>query len=381
MSFSSFGLSENIIHGIYGSGFCTPTEIQSKAIPLALNGKDIIGFAPTGTGKTAAFVIPILQRFLKVPRSSRNIRFPRALILTPTRELALQITESIRNIGMYSDISSFTIYGGVGIGKQLKELQQGIDIVVATPGRLLDHIDRQSIILSCIEILVLDEADRMYDMGFIKDVRKIITKIPRKRQTLLFSATMSNHIRDLITVIQNNPESIEIGDTCKPVETVSQYFFSVPQSCKFELLTYILRNEKIEAMLVFSKTKYGADRISKNLVRHGFSASVIHADRSQAQRNSALEAFKRKKIKVLVATDLASRGIDIEQISHVLNFDTPAFAEDYIHRIGRTGRAQFKGTAFTFVSEEEEQYFKKIEMHIGKQLQLKPCPNFKTQKK
>jgi ATP-dependent RNA helicase RhlE len=379
MSFSSLGLSEVIIQGVYGSGYCTPTEIQEKAIPLVLNGKDIIGCAPTGTGKTVAFVLPVLNS-LVVARLKQFNKFPRVLILVPTRELVLQIEESIKTCGMYTETRTASIYGGVGIGKQLQALENGTDIVVATPGRLLDHLDRRSVNLSCIEILILDEADKMYEMGFVKDVRTIINSTPKTRQTLLFSATMSTEIRALTSAIQKNPHTIEIGTQSAPVETVSQEFYSITESNKLDLLTFIIRNETIESILVFCRTKYGADRIAKALARRGITVAAIHADRSQAHRKAALDGFKSRKFKVLVATDLASRGIDVERISHVLNYDTPLSADDYIHRIGRTGRAETIGNAITFVSPNEEKFFTKIESHTGKQYGLKQYPGFKYYK-
>lgn len=373
MSFASYGLSETVIQGIYGSGFCEPTEIQAKAIPLVLRGADIIGLAPTGTGKTAAFVIPILDRFVKTGGLKKNRRKPEALVLVPTRELALQLIESINLYGMYTGIRASAIYGGVGIGKQLKGLDEGTDIVVATPGRLIEHIERRSVSLSNISILVLDEADRMYDYGFVNEVRKIIACIPKSRQTLLFSATMSSEIKELTTSIQHKPQLVKIGNISEPVKTVEQHFLAVSEDEKFKLLIRILRNEKVESALVFCRTKYGADRITANLVKRGFSAVAIHADRTQAQRNVALEGFKKRKSKVLVATNLASRGLDIDRISHVINYDTPPQGEDYIHRIGRTGRADCAGTAYTFVSEEEEKFFRKIEQDTGNKFELEPC--------
>ncbi len=376
MSFSAIGLSAAVMQGVAKSGYSSPTEIQRKAIPLAIAGKDIIGCAPTGTGKTAAFVLPILDRLQQKSAIDQRHRFPRALILTPTRELAQQIDDSIRIYGKFTGFRSLSVYGGVGIGGQLSCLRQGIDIVVATPGRLLDHLERNSIDLSHIEFLVLDEADRMFDMGFINAVRAIIAKVPKERQTMLFSATMSREVRDLVAGIQKNPQFIEIGEPFTPVTTVEQHFYCVSQHTKTDLLVHILDKEKIETMLVFSRTKHGADKIAKRLAQCGIRSAAIHSNRSQSQRRQALEGFKRREYRVLVATDLAARGIDVEGISHVVNYDTPVFSEDYIHRIGRTGRAEATGTAFTFVSNDEEKYFKRIEYLTNKRFELKEYPGF-----
>jgi ATP-dependent RNA helicase RhlE len=376
MSFSTFGLSPAAMQGVSSSGYNIPTEIQRKAIPLALEGKDIIGCAPTGTGKTAAFVLPMLTRLEQSPMCGQSGRFPRALILTPTRELAQQIEDAIRTYGKYTGIRPVSIYGGSGMGGQLSQLRQGVDIVVATPGRLLDHMQRGSIVLSRIEILVLDEADRMYDMGFIDAVRSIIAKVPARRQTLLFSATISQEVRSLVAGIQKNPHLIEIGEPFTPVKTVEQHFYYIPQQSKMDLLLHVLGRGAIETMLVFSRTKRGADKIARRLSQKGISSAAIHSNRSQSQRREALEGFKQRRHKVLVATDLAARGIDVSGISHVVNYDTPVFAEDYIHRIGRTGRAEAKGAALTFVSSDEEKYVKRIEYLIGKRFEMKEYPGF-----
>ena len=376
MSFSTIGLSDAMQRSVSNSGYATPTEIQRKAIPHAIAGRDIIGCAPTGTGKTAAFVLPILQRLEQPARAGNNGRFPRALILTPTRELCQQIEDAIRTYGHNTRFRAVSIYGGVDIERQFRGLRQGADIAVATPGRLLDHCERRSIDLTHVEILVLDEADRMYDMGFIHDVRTIIAKVPRQRQTMLFSATMSREIRRLVAEILVDPLYIEVGSPGAPVETVVQHFYSVPQPTKIDLLMHILANEPTGPMLVFSRTKHGADRISRRLERGGVSCAAIHSNRSQSQRKRALDGFKRREFKVLVATDLAARGIDVDGISHVVNYDTPAFAEDYVHRIGRTGRAEASGIALTFVSNEEQSYLKKIEHFTGKRCDLKRYPGF-----
>jgi len=376
MSFSNVGLSDAVLQGLSASGYSRPTEIQRKAIPLVLAGKDLIGCAPTGTGKTAAFVLPILHRLGKPNGHALHGHFPRALILTPTRELAAQIEEAILSYGTHCDLKPISIYGGVDINRQIRSLRNGVDIVVATPGRLIDHLERRSIDLSRIEILVLDEADRMFDMGFINAVRKIIARVPRERQTLLFSATMSPEVRSLVANIQRTPFYIEIGEPFSPVTTVSQKIYRISQFTKTNFLVHILKNEAIETMLVFSRTKHGADKIARQLERSGIKTAAIHSNRSQSQRQKTLEGFKRHSFKVLVATDVAARGIDVKDISHVVNYDTPRFPEDYIHRIGRTGRAEKKGIALTFVARDEEKYLRRIELMIGKRFEISGYPGF-----
>jgi ATP-dependent RNA helicase RhlE len=375
MSFTHFGLSEPVMRGVEDSGYQVPTEIQQKAIPLVLQGRDIIGCAPTGTGKTAAFVLPMLDRLQHQP-DAKVRRFPRALILTPTRELCLQIEEAIFTYGKYVNFRPLALFGGVKISNQLNGLRQGVDAVVATPGRLQDHMDRRTVDLSRVEILVLDEADRMFDMGFIRDVRRIIAQVPRQRQTLLFSATISREVRSLVADIQHDPQLIEIGRPFTPVETVTQHFYSVLPHSKLELLVHILDQENIGSMLVFSRTKHGADRIHTKLLSHGIRTAAIHSNRSQSQRQRALDGFKKGEYQVLVATDLASRGIDVDGISHVVNYDTPVFPEDYIHRIGRTGRAEATGIALTFVTAEEQMNLRKIESATGRRFELQGYPGF-----
>jgi ATP-dependent RNA helicase RhlE len=379
MSFSSFGLPEKLLEGIYSAGYSTPTEIQQKAIPAALEGRDILGCAPTGTGKTAAFMLPILTHLMNNPEKARA-GYPRVLVLTPTRELAQQVADSVRMYAWSTGITSTAIYGGVSYNNQIRDLKNGVDIVVATPGRLLDHMEQHAVNLSKVEVLVLDEADRMYDMGFVKDVRAIASRVSHNRQTLLFSATMPNEIRKLISELLRSPVYVEVGSTTKPVDLVSQHFFSVSPTSKMDLLVAMIRNEEIDSTLVFSRTKHGADRICKRLQREGISSSAIHSDRSQAQRQRTLDGFKRRAFQVLVATDLAARGIDVEKISCVINYDTPACAEDYIHRIGRTGRAEQKGIAVTFVAGDEVNNVKKIEVVTGKKFRLKEYPGFEVPK-
>ena len=379
MPFTNLGLNDQLVQGILATGYTAPTEIQSRAIPLALQGKDLIGCAQTGTGKTAAFVLPLLNRLSTPHHSSR--RHVRALILTPTRELAQQVEDFITSYGKFMSLQSLSVYGGVNMSNQLKRLAHGVDIVIATPGRLLDHLNRRSIDLSKVEVLVLDEADRMFDMGFINDVRKIVAKVPTQRQTLLFSATMSKEVRALTASIQKHPELIEIGERTKPVDSVTQHFYSVPKDQKMDLLLHILGSSQMDSLLVFSRTKHGADKIARRLERTGVKSAAIHSNRTQAQRDRALAGFKQGQYKVLVATDIAARGIDVEGISHVINYDTPTFAEDYIHRIGRTGRASLKGDALTFVSREEMEHLKKIERFVEKRFELKRYPTFDYTKK
>jgi ATP-dependent RNA helicase RhlE len=380
MPFSKLGLPDQLVQGILATGYTAPTEIQERAIPHAVAGRDILGCAQTGTGKTAAFVLPMLHHLIKAGGHPGH-RFPRALVLTPTRELAQQVDEFVTNYGRFTTLQSLPVFGGVSMENQIKRLHRGVDIVVATPGRLLDHINRRTVDLSRVEVFVLDEADRMFDMGFINDVRTIISRIPAKRQTLLFSATMSKEIRALVASIQHHPEYIEVGEQQKPVDTIRQHFYTVEQDMKLTLLLHILKSEKMDSVLVFSRTKHGADKISRRLEKNGLKSVAIHANRTQAQRQRALAGFKQGHYNVMVATDIAARGIDVEGISHVINFDTPAFAEDYIHRIGRTGRATLSGDALTFVSNMERKHLKSIEFFVGKKYELKRYPGFDYTKK
>ncbi len=373
MAFKALGLNDRLVQGILATGYTAPTEIQARAIPFAVAGKDIIGCAQTGTGKTAAFTLPILNRLAEKTEKTHHIK---ALVLTPTRELAQQIEDSVKQYGRFLSLRSLTVVGGMNIQNQLKHLQRGVDILIATPGRLIDHLDRRSVNLSHVEVLVLDEADRMFDMGFIDDVRLIIKQIPHERQTLLFSATMSKQVRHLIKDIQKNPELVEVGERRSPATTVTQHFYSVNDDKKLSLLLHILKEKELDSVLVFSKTKVGAERISNNLHKNGIKSVSIHSDRTQAQRQRALAGFKQGQFKVMVATDVAARGIDVTGISHVINYDIPTYAEDYIHRIGRTGRAESKGDALTFVTRSEARHVKKIEQFIGKRLEIQKYPGF-----
>ncbi|MFA5833765.1 MAG: DEAD/DEAH box helicase [Bacteroidota bacterium] len=373
MAFKALGLNDRLVQGILATGYSTPTEIQARAIPLAVAGKDIIGSAQTGTGKTAAFTLPILNRLAEQTEKNHHIK---ALILTPTRELAQQIEDAVKQYGRFLSLRALSVYGGTNMYNQLKQLSRGVDILIATPGRLIDHLERRSVNLSNVEVLVLDEADRMFDMGFIDDMRLIIKQTPDTRQTLLFSATMSKEVKSLVRNIQKSPELIEVGHQRSPATTVTQHFYTVNEDKKLSLLLHILQSKELDSVLVFSKTKIGAEKVSNNLHRNGIKAISIHSDRTQAQRQRALAGFKQGQYKVMVATDVAARGIDVEGISHVINYDIPTFAEDYIHRIGRTGRALSTGDALTFVTRSEARHVKKIEQFIGKRFEIKKYPDF-----
>lgn len=381
-TFSSLGLSEQLLRGLEKAGYENPTPIQASAIPIALEGKDLTGCAQTGTGKTAAFVLPTLHKLLTTTATANknggngrhHTRPVRALVITPTRELALQVEASVRTYGKFTRLRSITVYGGVSMEPQYRAFRQGVDVVIATPGRLLDHINRGSIDLSGVETLVVDEADRMFDMGFINDLRKIVAKTPAERQTLLFSATMPKDVQDLAASIQRTPEFIQVGERRNPADSVTQHFYRIAQDRKMDLLLHILRTEPVKSVLVFSKTKHRADRIAERLEKNRISAQAIHSNRTQNQRQRTLAGFKRGDFQVLVATDVAARGIDVDGISHVINFDTPNQAEDYIHRIGRTGRAQTTGDAMTFVSHEEERHVKAIERFTGKRFERRKPP-------
>jgi len=374
MPFKNFGLSDPLVQGILATGYTAPTEIQSQAIPAAIRGQDIIGCAQTGTGKTAAFVLPILDRLIHAKTAKKRVA--RALILTPTRELALQIEKAIQGYGRFVDLRTLAVYGGVNIKGQLNTLKCGVDIVVATPGRLMDHMGRGTIDLKYIEVLVLDEADRMLDMGFINDVQRIVSVLPRKRQTMLFSATISQEVKLLATEMQKSPKMIQIGRPRNPIETITQSIYPVRKEQKMDLLVHMLGDSQMYSVLVFSRTKRGADKINRRLKRAGVVSVAIHSGRTQGQRLLAMDGFKRGTYQVMVATDIAARGINIEGISHVINYDVPAFAEDYVHRIGRTGRATALGDAITFVSYDEQKYLRKIENFIGRELKSELCEGF-----
>ena len=374
MPFKTFGLSDPLVQGILAAGYTAPTEVQSQAIPAAIAGKDIIGCAQTGTGKTAVFVLPILNRLSHEHPSKRRVI--RSLILTPTRELALQIEKFILRYGRFLHLRTLTVYGGVNIKGQLTALRNGVDIVVATPGRLLDHMQRRSINLRHVEVLVLDEADRMFDMGFIRDVQKIIAAVPTNRQTMLFSATVTPEISTLAAGVQKSPIMIQIGRPRNPIETITQYIYLVEREQKISLLLHLLRGTHLSSVLLFSRTKHGADKINRHLEQAGIVSVAIHSGRNQSQRERAMDGFKGGKYRVMVATDIAARGIDVTGISHVINFDVPVNPEDYIHRIGRTGRAEATGDAFTFVSRDEQKYLRQIERFIGREFTPVECPGY-----
>ncbi len=362
MSFTSLGLAEPLVRAINELGYTSPTPIQKQAIPAVLSGGDLLAGAQTGTGKTAGFTLPILHRLHMTHNS--HPRAVRALILAPTRELAAQVEESVRTYGKYLKLRSLVMFGGVGIHPQIDALKRGVDIVVATPGRLLDHIQQKTIDLSHLDILVLDEADRMLDMGFIHDIKRILAKLPPKRQNLLFSATFSDEIKTLAATLLDKPALIEITRRNSAVEAIVQKMHPVDRDRKRELLTHLIRQHGWFQVLVFTRTKHGANRLAEQLVKDGISALAIHGNKSQSARTRALSTFKDGTLQALVATDIAARGIDIDQLPHVVNFDLPNVPEDYVHRIGRTGRAGATGEAVSLVCIDEKQLLKDIEKLI-----------------
>jgi len=361
MSFWELGLSEDVIHGVQSMGYVDPTPIQLRAAPIVLAGRDIIGSAQTGTGKTAAFALPILTRLQKHGGL-------RCLVLEPTRELAAQVETAFRDYARFSDLEIGVVYGGVGFGKQRESIKSGIDVLVATPGRLLDLMEQRVVSLNTLTILVLDEVDRMLDMGFMPQVRRIVEKCPKERQTLFFSATLPPEIESLTKWVLRDPEVIEIGARRSPAETVNHALYPVARDQKFDLLLALLEKTNFDSVLVFSRTKDGADRITAKLKEANHSVAVLHSNRTQNERMDALDGFKRGKYEVMVATDIASRGIDIAGVSHVINYDVPQHAEDYVHRIGRTGRAQTVGDAFTLMTGEDVDEVNKIEHFIGQKI-------------
>ncbi len=359
-SFADFGLASPLLHAIAVEGYTTPTPIQAQAIPQVLGGRDLCGIAQTGTGKTAAFALPILQRLAGAARAAKR-RGCRVLVLAPTRELASQIAESFRGYGRGMRLSTAVAFGGVPIGAQQRQLAPGVDILVATPGRLLDLIDRGSLDLSSVEILVLDEADRMLDLGFIHALRRIVKLLPQQRQTLLFSATMPRPIAALAAEYLDDPVTVAVAPAATTVELVDQGVVFVASAEKRELLAHLLGDPSLARVLVFTRTKHGADRVVRHLEGAGIDATAIHGNKSQPQRERALAGFRAGRTRVLVATDIAARGIDVEQVSHVINFELPNVPEDYVHRIGRTARAGAAGTAISFCSDEERPYLRDIE--------------------
>ena len=369
MSFDSLGLSPTLLQSL---PYTTPSPIQSAAIPHVLAGRDLIGIAQTGTGKTAAFVLPILERLAKSAAS----RAPRALIVAPTRELAAQIDEHVRLLGKSMRVRCATVFGGVGERPQINALRSGVDVLVATPGRLIDLMGSGHVSLREVQVAVLDEADRMLDMGFLPQIRRVVNALPKQRQTLLFSATLSKDIEKVTTEFLRNPEKVEIGRRSNPADSVTQFLYPVPKSRKVDLLVHLLRDKDLDSVLVFSRTKHGADKIARKLQQAGVSTVALHSNRSQGQRTAALDAFKAGRARVLVATDIASRGIDVEGISHVINFDFPMHPEDYVHRIGRTGRAAAIGDALSFVTAEDEPYVRDLEKLTKKAVPRKRVEGF-----
>ena len=367
MSFDSLGLSTDILRAISDQGYNEPTPIQRQAIPVVLEGKDVMAGAQTGTGKTAAFTLPILE-MLREKSHIKGRRPIRALILTPTRELAAQIGASIDTYGKYLPITSTVVFGGVKINPQIDKLQRGVDILVATPGRLLDHAQQNTVDLSQIEILILDEADRMLDMGFINDIRKVLRLVPKQRQNLLFSATYSKEIKALAHDLLNNPVSIEVSSGNTAAESVDQIIYPVDKGRKRELLSEMIGKNNWQQVLVFTRTKHGANRLTEQLGKDGLTAAAIHGNKSQGARTRALAKFKSGEIRILVATDIAARGIDIDQLPHVVNYELPNVSEDYIHRIGRTGRAGNEGQAASLVCVDELKLLRDIEKLLKREL-------------
>src|SRR6202163_278099 len=378
MSFAKLGLSAELVRAVAEHGYTVPTPIQTQAIPAVLAGGDLLAGAQTGTGKTAGFVLPILQRLMthRVAAHPGGRRPVRVLILTPTRELAAQVAESVRVYGKYAKQACAVVYGGVGIQPQIGELRRGVDILVATPGRLIDLHGQRCVDLSRVEILVLDEADRMLDMGFIRDIRRILAMLPRNRQNLLFSATFSDEIRNLADTLLDRPAMIEVARRNSTVEATTQRIHPVDRDRKRELLSHLIKTRNWFQVLVFTRTKHGANKLAEQLNKDGITALAIHGNKSQGARTRALAEFKTATLQVLVATDIAARGIDIEELPHVVNYDLPNVPEDYVHRIGRTGRAGATGEAVSLVCVDEHEYLRDIEKLIKRTLERKVVPGF-----
>jgi len=368
MTFEQLGLTELLLKAVADQGYITPTPIQQKAIPLILDGKDVLAGAQTGTGKTASFTLPLLQRLAENHDPHQKPHCVRALILAPTRELAAQVHESVKTYGAHLPLHAEAIVGGASIGIQNRQLRRGCDIVVATPGRLIDHVQQRNINLSNVEILVLDEADRMLDMGFLPDIKQIMALIPKKRQSLLFSATVPNAIKSLAAQLLNNPVEVEVAKQNATAENVTERVYGIDREHKRALLSYLIGSNNWKQVLVFVRTKHGADRLEKQLIEDGIRTVALHGDKTQGARNKALEYFKTGKVSVLVATDIAARGLDIDELPHVVNFDLPQVPEDYIHRIGRTGRAGLSGEALSLVCPEEAWYLVEIEKLLKRQI-------------
>ncbi len=375
-AFAGFNLAEPLMRAISDSGYTVPTPIQIKSIPVALTGRDLLAGAQTGTGKTAAFLLPILHNLLKNnPVKAGNGR-PRCLVLTPTRELAVQIEESVKTYGKYTPIKSTVVFGGISIVPQIKSLKRNIDILVATPGRLLDHVRQKTVDLSGVEMFVLDEADRMLDMGFIRDIKKIIALFPKTRQSLFFSATLSEEVKTLSDTMMKNPALVETAERNTVSELVEHSVHLVPQQLKSYLLSHLIKKNQWKQVLVFTRTKHGADRLTKKLIAAGIPSAAIHSGKGQSNRTVALAQFKKGSIPVLVATDIAARGLNINQLPHVVNFELPNYSKDYVHRIGRTGRAGCNGNAVSLVGREEYKYLKDIERLIKIEIPRVPVDSF-----
>ena len=370
-TFADLGLSEPMLASLRAAGYTRPTPIQAQAVPLALSGRDLMGLAQTGTGKTAAFTIPIIERLMGGPKRTR------ALILTPTRELCQQVEEAIRKYGTGTGIEVISIYGGVGYDIQLKALREGVDVIVATPGRLIDHLEKQNVVFDDIEVLVLDEADRMLDMGFAPQINKLVAAIHPYRQTLLFSATMPPEVEALARKYLRKPVVVQVGRRSAAATTVRHFVYPVPKPKKTKLLEHLLgQMGALDSILVFTRTKHGADKVVRHLCDAGFNADALHADKSQPQREQALASFRDGTVKILVATDIAQRGLDVSGISHVINYDVPQQAEDYVHRIGRTGRAAKEGDAFTFMCADEIGMVRTVERMLGQDIPRISVPGF-----
>jgi ATP-dependent RNA helicase RhlE len=378
VNFAGLGLAEPLLRAISESGYTTPTPIQAQAIPLVLAGGDLLAAAQTGTGKTAGFTLPVLHLLSAKPAANPKAGRPRCLILTPTRELAAQVEESVQTYGKHLPLTSMVMFGGVGINPQIAALRKRVDILVATPGRLLDHVGQKTLDLSGVEILILDEADRMLDMGFIRDIRKVLALLPKQRQNLLFSATFSDEIRELANGLLHKPGCVEVARRNTASELVQQSIYLVPQKQKRDLLAHLVKTHDWHQVLVFTRTKHGANKLAEYLGKQGIPSAAIHGNKSQSARTRALAEFKDGSLPVLVATDIAARGLDIDQLPQVVNFELPNVPEDYVHRIGRTGRAGSSGAAISFVDGEEKSYLISIERLIKRSIDRAPLPEFVT---
>jgi ATP-dependent RNA helicase RhlE len=381
MTFEELNLAPAILKAVLEQGYDTPTPIQAQAIPAVLKGVDLLGGAQTGTGKTAAFTLPLLQRLSTEARltNRRGVNAVRALIMTPTRELAAQVEESVRTYGKYTDLTSMVMFGGVGMGAQIEKLRRGVDILVATPGRLLDHASQGTLDLSQVQILVLDEADRMLDMGFIHDIKKVLALVPKQKQSLLFSATFSDEIRELANGLLKNPESIQVTPRNTTVQRITQTIHPVGRAKKKALLTHIINEHNWSQVLVFTRTKFGANNVAEHLTKNGIPAMALHGNKSQTARTQALADFKSGTIRALVATDIAARGIDIDELPHVVNYEIPNVSEDYVHRIGRTGRAGNSGEAVSLVCLDEEGFMQDIERFTKQNIEKVLVPGFEAE--